>query len=132
LYFAFVLAAAGERLWKNRSAEPAGCVRDVTLNGEPLKAGTIEFSPVANGTSSGASISNGEYSVPQAKGLPAGEYIVRISANDATEQPIEVPGESNKISKELIPNTYNTKSTVRFQVDNTKENVFDLNVETKK
>lgn len=104
----------------------------ITLNGEPLKAGTIEFSPVANGTSSGASISSGEYSVPQAKGLPAGEYIVRISANDATEQPIEVPGESNKISKELIPNTYNTKSTVRFQVDNTKENVFDLNVETKK
>lgn len=104
----------------------------ITLNGEPLKSGTIEFAPVENGTSSGATISNGEYSVPQAKGLPAGEYIVRISANDATEQPIEVPGESNKIAKELIPNTYNTKSTLRFRVEDKKDNVFDLHVETKK
>lgn len=104
----------------------------ITLNGEPLKAGTIEFAPVENGTSSGATISNGEYSIPQPKGLPAGEYIVRIGANDATEQPIEVPGESNKIAKELIPNTYNTKSTLRFRVEDKKDNVFDLNVETKK
>ncbi len=93
--------------------------------GEPLKAGTIEFAPVENGTSSGATISNGEYSIPQPKGLPAGEYIVRIGANDATEQPIEVPGESNKIAKELIPNTYNTKSTLRFRVEDKKDNVFD-------
>lgn len=104
----------------------------ITLNGEPLKSGTIEFTPVENGTSSGATIANGEYSVPQPKGLPVGEYIVRVSANDAAAQPIEIPGESNKIAKELIPNTYNTKSTVRFRVEDKKENVFDLNVETKK
>lgn len=104
----------------------------ITLNGEPLKAGTIEFAPVENGTSSGASISQGEYSIPQPKGLPVGEYIVRISATNAEEQPIEVPGESNKIAKELIPNTYNTKSTLRFRVEDNTDNVFDLNVETKK
>lgn len=104
----------------------------ITLSGEPLKAGSIEFSPVENGSPSGASIQNGNYAIPKEKGLPPGDYVVRISASDAAEQAIEVPGESNKISKELIPAKYNTKSTLRFHVDDEGQNVFDLDVEKEK
>ena len=103
----------------------------ITLNGEPLKAGSIEFSPVENGSPSGASIQEGSYAIPQEKGLPPGDYLVRINASDGSEQAIEVPGESNKISKEMIPAKYNTKSTLRFHVDDKGQNVFDLDVEKK-
>ena len=101
----------------------------ITLSGEPLKAGSIEFSPVENGSPSGASIQNGNYAIPKEKGLPPGDYVVRISASDGAEQAVDVPGESNKIAKELIPAKYNTKSAQRFHVDDKGQNVFDLDVE---
>ena len=104
----------------------------ITLNGDPLKAGSIEFSPVENGSPSGASIQDGSYVIPKEKGLPPGDYLVRISASDGNEQTVEVPGESNKISKELIPAKYNVKTTLRFHVDEKGQNVFDLDVEKKK
>ncbi|MCA8997235.1 MAG: carboxypeptidase regulatory-like domain-containing protein [Planctomycetaceae bacterium] len=101
----------------------------ITLDGQPLNNGTIEFTPVENGNPSGASIQNGEFSIPSEKGLPPGDYIVRISASDPNEKPVEAPGESHEIAPELIPEEYNVKSALRFHVDANMENVFDLNVE---
>lgn len=103
----------------------------ITLNGKPLPRGSIEFTPTTNGSPSGASIQDGKYAVPKEKGLPPGDYIVRISASNPDEKAIEVPGESNKISPELIPAKYNTKSTLSFHVDEKEENIFDLNIDKK-
>lgn len=42
----------------------------ISLNGQPLEHGTIEFSPQGEGTASGAVIENGSFSIPADKGLP--------------------------------------------------------------
>ncbi|QDU38610.1 hypothetical protein Mal4_29390 [Maioricimonas rarisocia] len=102
----------------------------ITLNGQPLERGTIEFSPKESGTASGASIQDGAYAIPADKGLPPGEYLVRISAADEEAEPMEMPGESSKISPELIPPEYNAESEQTFTVSADGENEFSLDIET--
>jgi len=102
----------------------------VTLNGEPLAHGTIEFSPVEDGIMSGASIESGTFSIPKEKGLSPGAYIVRISAANADEEPVALPGESNKIAPELIPAEYNADSKLSFTVEAGAPNVFEQDIQT--
>lgn len=103
----------------------------ITLGGKPLKTGTVEFTPVGNGILSGASVRDGQFSIAKDKGLPPGDYVVRISASNAEQQPVEAPGESNKISAELVPAKYNSQSTLQFHVDAEKQNVFDIDLDSK-
>ena len=102
---------------------------EIMLEGAPLTDGSIEFSPVAEGTASGAVIQAGKFAIPAEKGLPPGDYLVRISAYNEDAEPIELPGESNKIAEELIPAKYNTESEITFTVEAGQENVFTLNIE---
>lgn len=102
---------------------------EIMLEGAPLVDGSIEFSPVGEGTASGAVIQAGKFAIPAEKGLPPGDYLVRISAYDEDAEPIELPGESNKIAEELIPAKYNTESEITFTVEAGQENVFTLNIE---
>src|SRR5688572_116279 len=68
----------------------------VTLDGQPLDSGSILFGPEGDGgNGGGATITNGEYSIPADSGLVAGKYRVRItSAGGATEVQEEMPGDS--------------------------------------
>ncbi|QDT32444.1 carboxypeptidase-like regulatory domain-containing protein [Thalassoglobus polymorphus] len=101
----------------------------VTLNGQPVKAGSIEFHPQGTkGTMSGAVIADGKYSIATAQGLPPGTYTVRIFSADETAEREEVPGESNKLAVEKIPAKYNTESTLSKSVDAGKDNVFDFEI----
>ena len=119
------LAGCGESDPLNRQ----GVTGEIKIQGEPVADGTIEFSPVANGTSSGAQILEGKFEIPAQKGLPPGEYIVRISAYDSVAEPVSIPGESNKIAEELIPAKYNTESEIKLTVKPDTENVFNLDIE---
>lgn len=102
---------------------------EIKLDGAPLANGTIAFSPTdPKGTSSGASITDGKYEIPAEKGLPPGDYLVRITASDDNAQPVEAPGESNNIAVELIPAEYNTESTQKFTVKAGAENLYNLNI----
>lgn len=58
---------------------------EVSLKGTPIAEGTIEFSPVGEGTASGAMIEAGKFTIPANKGLPPGDYIVRISAYESVQ-----------------------------------------------
>jgi len=100
----------------------------VTFNGQPLANGTVEFQTEGKGVGSGAVIEQGEFVIPDAKGLPPGEYIVRVSASGDKEETLEAAGESDELAKELIPPEYNTESNVRFTVKEGEENVLDLNI----
>ena len=77
---------------------------------------------------SGAVVTDGKYSVAAARGLPPGEYIVRIYSADENAEPIEVPGESNLIAVEKIPEEFNINSDQRRTVEDGKKNAFDFDI----
>lgn len=102
----------------------------VTLDGAPLDFGSVTFSPRSGeGTSSGAVIVNGMYSIPQEKGLPPGDYLVRINASTTP------PGSENKAdatvpgppARERIAPDFNVESDVKVTVVAGDEAVFDFN-----
>lgn len=113
--------------------EPAGnpVTGTVTFQGKPLDQGSIEFSPAAGqGTMSGATITNGEYTIPAESGLKPGKYDVRISSVEggATVDPNEMPGEAKMTAKERIPPEYNSKTTLTAEVKDSGENKIDFTI----
>ena len=107
----------------------------VTLKGQPVKEGVIEFVPIgetataADVTKSGAVVRNGNYTMDVENGLFPGMYLVRITAGDGMTpaNPDEPPGPSrNIVSKELIPPAYNVDSTQEVEVKLNQPNKFDF------
>ena len=101
----------------------------VTLKGEPLKSGSIEFdSPDSR---SGASIVDGVYTIPAPQGLTPGKYTVRVSSITSSQAAPAMPGESAAIEKtnqEQIPAEYNTKSTQAYEAGSSNDNTFNLDI----
>jgi hypothetical protein len=87
----------------------------------------------AKAFASGAMIKDGEYHIPQAKGLPPGKYHVEISSPDLKAPPIiarTAPGEppSPPTAPERIPAEYNASSTKTVELAAGKENRFDFDI----
>ncbi len=105
----------------------------VTLKGQPVDEGVIEFHPLDNSpeqlvTKSGALIQDGKYLIPKAQGLVPGKYRVVISSGDKKAPPLDAdsPGPSKSIfSKERIPADYNTKTKQVVEVTKEGSNTFD-------
>jgi hypothetical protein len=59
----------------------------VTLAGEALDEGSIQFVPIESGSAwrAGAMIVDGKYAIPREKGLPPGSYRVMISSGVVPE-----------------------------------------------
>ena len=109
----------------------------VKLDGAPVKSGGIDFQPMqSGGTSSGAVITDGNYSIAELQGLPVGKYRVRISATDqpagSTSLPAgAMPGdEVTKPAKELVPDAWNAKGE-QIEVKADGPNKFDFDISTK-
>lgn len=100
----------------------------VTLAGMPLDQGIISFDPIGKGTSAGASILNGAYSIPESAGLPAGNYVVRISSPVGGAPTPEFPGESDQVAKERIPDEFNSQSKLKAEVTANGKNTFDFEI----
>ena len=103
----------------------------VTLKGEALDDGTIEFS--SSSVKSGAPIIKGKYSMPADQGLSPGKYKVMITAGDGktpAASPDGAPGPAgaNIISKDRIPAEYNTNSTQEITVTDKGPNKFDFTI----
>jgi hypothetical protein len=107
----------------------------VTLNGTPLDSGSIRFTSVAGQKlfASGAVIENGEFDIPQEKGLPPGTYQLEISAPDTKAPPVvyrSAPGEPvlPPTAPERIPPEYNTNSkhTIEVSADSDNHFVFEI------
>jgi hypothetical protein len=107
----------------------------VTLNSAPLDSGSIRFTSVAGQKlfSSGAVIGDGEFHIPQEKGLPPGTYQLEISAPDTNAPPVVyrgAPGEPRlpPTAPERIPPEYNTNSkhTIEVAADGDNHFVFDI------
>jgi len=102
----------------------------VSFKGVPLKVGSIEFRPEAasSSTFAGAEITEGSYEIPASNGLVPGWYLVAISSRGGGLPP-SMHGPPAKGPKEVIPEKYRTKTTLRVEVKAKGPNVFpfDLN-----
>ncbi len=72
----------------------------VTFKGQPLDKGTITFLPADSQSKAqpgGATVANGQFSLPAAQGLAPGKYRVQISSPVGGEEPAagEAPGDSS-------------------------------------
>lgn len=110
----------------------AGCGRDtgqvrirgdVSFDGQPLARGTIVFTPVEGtpGPSTGARIERGRYDVPADKGpIVGGHYKVEITAVRTTGRTspnaFDQGSSPLEVFEQFVPDTYNTRSTLRVIV----------------
>jgi hypothetical protein len=107
----------------------------VTLNGEPLADGTIQFQPgtITEGpeVSGGALISGGVYRIARNEGLVPGTYKVLIFAHDEAKTPAATasdPGARGGPPAELIPPRYNASTTLTAEISKEKPNVFNFDL----
>lgn len=110
----------------------------VNFNGAPLDEGSIRLTSVGTEKlfASGAVIQNGEFTVPQEKGLPPGTYAVEISSPDANAplvRPRSAPGEPAlpPTAPERIPVEYNSHSKHTIEVSADSENHFEFDIQAR-
>lgn len=106
-----------------------GVSGNVTLQGEPLESGTIQFVAADGSQMSGATITAGKYEVPAIQGLNPGKYTVRVSAvEEASSVVPEAPGDStvaDATNRELIPAEFNVNSTLTTEITS-GSNTYDV------
>jgi hypothetical protein len=100
----------------------------VTWEGQALAAGSILFEPATSksGTTVGSTIKNGKFSIATDQGPVPGDYIVRIYASSGT-QVAPSKGQSEHSPRPMIerlPETYNSQSELRAQVNARHPNQF--------
>ena len=103
----------------------------ITLKGEPLDSGTIQFAATDGSLLTGATINDGEYEVPATQGLLPGTYTVRVSSVEEAATAEAAPGESRAAearNKELIPAEFNVNSNVKAEIKEDSDNTFDLEI----
>ncbi|QDU31857.1 hypothetical protein ETAA8_70180 [Anatilimnocola aggregata] len=91
---------------------------EVSLDGEPVDGGSIMFVPAAAGKSGSAAIVAGKYSVPAEDDLLPGTYRVEIVWNKPTGKqiPANDPGMLTDERLQVIPDKYNTQSTLSVEI----------------
>jgi len=112
----------------------------VTFDGQPLKAGMIQFFPLSQteGVAAGGNIDDGKYDVSQSEGPIPGQYSVMIFRRESTPQaaPVEneMPGEikRRRPSGPPIPQRYNLNSELRAEVKKEGPNTFDFTLSMNK
>ena len=118
-------------------SELLGVSGEVSLDRTPLKSGSIRFTLTGSEKvlSAGASIKDGQYSIPQAKGLSPGTYHIAISAVDENSPMVTIKDASgNPLTSapaELIPPEYNTNSEKTVDVSPDGENQFSFDIVNK-
>jgi hypothetical protein len=105
----------------------------VTLKGQPLDEGIIEFQPLSEtgSTKQGSLVKTGDYLIPKDAGLLPGKYKVMITAGDsqAPQSEDEIPGPTgNYVMKDRIPPEFNSKSKLEVEVAQSGKNVFDFTI----
>lgn len=107
---------------------------NVSLNGAPLKSGSIRFTLMDSEkvVSAEPGIKDGRYATAQGKGLPPGTYHVMISAVDENSPMVTVKDASGRpmtsAPADLIPAEYNTDSDKTVDVTPGGENQFNFEI----
>jgi hypothetical protein len=116
----------------------------VTLGGQPLAQGRIQFEPASPEAKApaGGEIKDGAFSISRDQGPTPGDYRVMITSSAArTPEGVDTspgaeppPGSKAKMprigpSPELIPKQYNSKTKLTAKVEAGKPNTFDFPLE---
>lgn len=99
----------------------------VTLDGEPLRQGYINFRPEegTHGSGAGAPIEQGEFVVEGLTEPLDGSYRVEITAMGKTgKMTIDGSGQRREAEGQVLPAAYNTRSTLQAQVKPGQPNEF--------
>ncbi|QDV38861.1 hypothetical protein [Tautonia plasticadhaerens] len=104
---------------------------EVTLGGEPLSEGMIQFEPSGGqATGGGAVIRDGSYEIPGDTGLVPGSYRVSISSSSGgSADTSAAPGAPGAMMQERIPARYNAQSELVAEVTEGGDNTFDFPLE---
>lgn len=137
--FLLALIALAAGLFSGCDSDPLGrkaIQGKVTLDGQPLNTGSVEFHPTSAGggaVQSGAIIAAGSYSIPRAQGLPPGTYRVMVFATEEAPPlpPDHMPGDDVPEPKSLIPSQWNTDSQHTIEVTESGDNEFNFEITTK-
>ncbi len=109
---------------------------NVTVNGEPLEAGYIQFLPLENTASptAGAEIHQGRYEIPATGGPFTGEFRVEITASRNTGRTTRDPdsGEVVNVTEQYLPHHYNQQSELRARIESGSPDSVDFNLELQK
>jgi hypothetical protein len=108
------------------------------LKGAPIKDGAIiDFSPM-DGQTTGTNTftSGGAFKISREGGMKPGNYLIRISLGDGKtainpvdpNAPPGPGGDTNIISKELVPADWNTNSKQKVTVTKEGPNKFDFDI----
>jgi hypothetical protein len=108
----------GNRAGANR----ASISGEVTLDGQPLKEGSIRFEPMQGikGTVTGADIKDGRYQIAAEKGPAVGMNIVQVNATRKSgrkvPKPFAPPTEKVDEMVSAVAPQYNSDSKLQYEV----------------
>jgi hypothetical protein len=108
----------------------------VTLEGQPLKEGSIQLLPLENqDTQTGSAIVDGKFTIEKRDGLKPGKYMVRITSGDgvtpanSNEEEAAGPGGStNIVSVDRIPADWSDQSKQQIEIKAAGDNVFKFEI----
>ena len=100
----------------------------VTFKGIPLKVGSFDFRPEGAScpTYAGTQVIEGGYKIPAGNGLQPGWYKVSISSVGGP--PLPPSGRGMVAPKEVIPERFRSKTTLRVEVKAERPNVFPFDL----
>jgi hypothetical protein len=108
----------------------------VSLDGQPITEGIIQFLPVEGtvGPEAGGIIENGHYDIPRQRGPVVGKNRIELRASKKTGRKIQDPTGRTGIltdeSKEAFPPTVNTNSTLVREIKD-EPNKLDFDIKSK-
>ena len=91
----------------------------VTLDGQPLKSGTISFIAKGVGASASAEVADGSFRLGESDGLSPGGYRVEVFSLQPTGRKVPNADESGTLVDEttnVIPERYNVRSELTTEI----------------
>ena len=108
----------------------------VTVDGKPLRQGSITFRPQpgTRGPTAGANVVDGRFEIDPKGGTFVGRFRVEINAmrpNRNRKVVNEMTGEVSEGWEQYLPPRYNTQSELEADVRENELNVFEFTLSTK-
>jgi len=108
-----------------KGPERAAVKGTVSIAGEPLKNGSISFTPTDGNTgpTAGGTITNGSFDIPKDRGPVVGMNIISINGSEKTGRKVPAPFGPDKMVDEyveIVPPRYNTQSELKKDIQSGK------------
>lgn len=133
VFIATVLCLAGCGSSAPRIEGRRDVAGEVTLDGQPLALGLIEFVPQGNGRGprAMAEVKEGKFAFDREHGPVSGPMRVEITSIPNDDEPPSDGQRPRPFAREKIPERYNRRSNLTAEVKSDRENVFQFPLKTR-